>query len=72
MFSNSKYSIFRTGLEEVCKISPEGEYEEAKVPIVHSISELFNNPLASDTILQVEGKDVPVHKEILVRLATLN
>ena len=67
IFSNSKYSVFRTELEEVQKMFPEPEIEEAKSrSIIRSIPELFNNPTCSDRILQVEGKDIPVHKEILV------
>ena len=68
IFNNSKYSVFRTELEEVTKITPDSEFEESKVPIIQSIHELFNNPLGSDRMLQVEGKDIPVHKEILVFL----
>jgi len=68
IFNNSKYSVFRIELEEIYKLSPETEFEESKISIIQSIHELFNNPTGSDRMLQVEGKDIPVHKEILVFL----
>jgi hypothetical protein len=68
-FNNSKYSVFRTELSNVRKIKFENELKEEKTShqIINSVAELFNNPLGSDIIIQVEGKDIPVHKEILVR-----
>lgn len=69
IFNNSKYSIFRTELQSIKKIALENELEEEKTPlhIVHSEAELFNNPLGSDIIIQVERKEIPVHKEVLGR-----
>jgi len=69
IFNNSKYSVFRTELQNIRKIRFGNELEEEKSPlkIIHSEAELFNNHIGSDIIIQVEGKDIPVHKEILVR-----
>ena len=58
--------MFRTELQEIKKLGEEGEFEEEKSVVVREMSELFNNRIGSDKILQVENKDIYVHKEILV------
>ncbi|MDR3549231.1 MAG: hypothetical protein P4M11_13380 [Candidatus Pacebacteria bacterium] len=68
IFTNSKYSVFRTELQDIRKLNEESE--EEKMAVVNDVSELFNSQLGSDRVLQVEGKDIFVHKEILVSSPT--
>ena len=64
-FKNSKYSIFRINLENINIMGSENDLEE-ELAAIHSAAELFSNNFGSDKMLQVEGKYIPVHKEILV------